>query len=490
MAYHVELADSNDLIDLAASPYKVMPGSQLGMPAFDLLFSSPWQRGYQPLVAYNVRNRTPKLVLTITGTNHDDVIDNYNRIAAMVRNANERSDDVVLRVQMTGATYTTVFDVVAAMLPDMQMFQFTTHLESASGVPTLLGVELDLHLRPYGRAEQLTAVTSSSITNAGGTAGGTKVYSQAADLTTVRNTPARLTITPANDVRALVYGRKSTGNPANFIPVLNLQESAHTGYTVTDIEASASLAIADVSVGGAESGGVSRISYTASSAVALAGTHRVTINDNLLDWYGRYLVGVRLDSMSGSLDTLQLQLRYGGTGADIANPAVDLSTLTLTDSIVWLGTMAVPHRAGPAEVAITEFNFELWGAFQHGSNRTIDANSVVLVPIDEAFGYLTLSANSSAGDGVVVDGLPMVPPPPYVVDSTGVLQPELVTPGTSGVPGGGYTQPTIEPDAAAWFVLLFEQAPLATYQAGHNLADTFTVKLEAHAHYPQLRPSA
>ena len=59
-------------------------------------------------------------------------------------------------------------------------------------------------------------------------------------------------------------------------------------------------------------------------------------------------------------------------------------------------------RAGPAEVAITEFNFELWGAFQHGSNRTIDANSVVLVPIDEAFGYLTLSANSSAGDGVVV----------------------------------------------------------------------------------------
>ena len=83
MAYHVELADSNDLIDLAASPYKVMPGSQLGMPAFDLLFSSPWQRGYQPLVAYNVRNRTPKLVLTITGTSHDDVIDNYNRIAAI-----------------------------------------------------------------------------------------------------------------------------------------------------------------------------------------------------------------------------------------------------------------------------------------------------------------------------------------------------------------------------------------------------------------------
>ena len=125
--------------------------------------------------------------------------------------------------------------------------------------------------------------------------------------------------------------------------------------------------------------------------------------------------------------------------------------------------------------------FYIWVEVAGGAGVTADFDCLYLVPIDEWYLDLTCSAQLSAQDQIIIDGL-LPQPSIYVRDSTGVLQPELVT------PSGNYAlERMIEPGRDnRWFVIALRDDALET-ASGHDLTDVFTLTFDYHPLYHRFR---
>ena len=475
MALNIDLFDTRGrFLELDASPYGIGYGSGLGAPEVNNIWSDPLG-GVSRLVHYNHTKRVLELPITIqSSTSLDDWIDNYNNLAGLLRDAKDRRSEAYLAVQLNGMTNTTIFDVLGGEIPDAQYFDVPMKNTSA---PHAAFRTVTLYLKPYGRNQSLTEDTSGTLNNFGGASSVSPAYIQTSPVGD-RETPAKLIWQPSTTWRWVWIARRTRGNVSNFIPVLQCEEGTFTGYVVTDIDASGSIAYAPAAVANSVGGNVGRVTYTATATVTNNPLIEWEINDNLPDFYGRHRVLLRIDDAVNSADntitTLKFRLRYGGDGTAYltAKGEVDISGTDDLGSFPCVLDLGVIEITEPPDGAImTSFKFELDITIQDATTVTIDLDCITLLPCDEFMAFAYLSAVSGSQDKLILDAMSAYPA--FLLDTGDVAQPETFSAESLLPPP--YVQPGTD---NLWIAVFGEGAISGEQYLGSSEANTYTIKLQ------------
>ena len=482
MALDIRLYSAHYQVELESDTDYGVRGGSLGLASRQRIFASPWKRGYQPLVGLNDENRVMELMVRIKGSSLDNWIIAHDNIQQLLRDAElwHESEGLsgaraIFAAQLSGMTNVTEWDVISGDLQAGEVFRTSMYRDTTA--PILANVPLTLICKPYGRPQAHTRSVSATIDN-----GDDKVILTAPSGQVA--TPLKLTLqSAAGDpfIRA-IGGRKTKGTVSNFIWVMECETGAFTGYTVTDVETSNLFALSNVADAAMHGGSKLRMTTDGAGTAALAPVVRWTINDNLSDFYGTYRVLIKYADLGGNAVTLGLT--YGGTlGRDIANAQTTLSNQGTGERIADLGRMVIPHRAGPSNVALASFLFEVRVTLvDNDSAGPYDFDCIYLIPIDEESFDLEASATLSAQDQLILDGLAEVSLP-YIVDSTGDLQPERVT---FNAPSGQRNTGSLSVEPGVdnlWCILMLQIVTSGTGAYQVDLTDDFTATFEYYPYF-------
>jgi hypothetical protein len=452
-------------LELNTAPYGVRAGA-MGPPEQERIVARPWGRGYAPPAGTNYGNRQAQFTITLSGTGIDDWAVNSRQLREVLTQAQiyhdsqgHEGDPAYLAVQMDGATNTVEWDVLFGQVADDGLFQF--HM-AAGTTRRQIDVPLSLTLKPWGRPQAITRVTSGNLDN------GADSYTLPAPAGD-RETPLKITMQSASgdDFRRFMLARW-TQSPVSVLAgvwALEATTGAHTGYTVTDIENSANFSLSNV-------GDNLRVTHTNTGTDTLAAVVKWTIDSGLESLRGRFRVYL-VEPGTTSLYPTALGLTYGGTIATGGNGEILLPAVTslISTGIAYLGEIEIPHRSGPATAVLSSFEFSLRMSFAN-SNGIFEISRMYLMPVGaEPFSDITLSAQTSATDQLINDNLSIVPAL-YVLDSSGNLQSEYPVSPTldarfTAIPGKDNL----------FLPLMMENA-----NGVLNLTDVFTLTFE---YYPQ-----
>lgn len=494
MALDVRIHSSNGyVVQLNDSTlYGLREGSSLGAPAMTRVFAETWGRGHHPLAGHSFGNREATLIHHLKGTSLDNWIVQYRQLEQILLDVQEywapRDGGIPgrtgarawLSVQLNGMTNATVFDLLGGHCDTGALFRYSMTVTTA---PAFIDVSTSLVLRPFGHPQTRTRTVSGTLNNGGGTGNTNATYTLTAPAGDVPlPVPLRLSFQSAagDGFSRVLIGRKSTSRVANFIFAFHCETGTYTGYTVTDVEASGNFSLSNVAVAAAHGGNVLRITHTATGADTNANIIRITINDNLADFYGTYRVILRVDT--GNTNVSDFSLTSGGaSGTDIANAAVakiidGTASFSNSDFLVDLGKLVIPHRAAPDAYTLGEFSFVIRASMANAA-FTADLDCIYLLPIDEEVADIGLSAAASAQDQIVWDGLAPIPAK-ALLDSSGDRQPETFTDNAD-------TGFTLTPGVDNLFcVLVLDETSAPTH---HDLTDQFTLAFEYFPQYVQAR---
>lgn len=487
MSLDVRLYSSNGYLLLLSDSdvYGIREGSALGMPATTEAYAAVWGRGFHPPVGYSYGNRVANLTLKVRGASLDGWVTNIQQLQQTLLDAREywapadgeesgrAGAQAYMRVQLNGMTNVTEWDILGGIADASALFRYTMTVTTA---PTFVDVPLTLLLKPHGRPQQRTRTVSGTLNNGGGTGGTADAYTLSAPAGQVAM-PLRVAVQSAagDTFRRVLLGRKTGGNVANFIFALECETGTYTGYTVTDIEVQGDLTSSNQAVAAAHGGNVRRFAHAAGSGTNVP-LLQWTINDNISDFYGTYRVLLRVDQ--GLTNITSFRLTYGGSaGTDIANAAVTVSSPNRTDYFVDLGRMTIPHRGSGGRNALSRFDFTLQYTYTNAGANNLDLDCIYLLPIDGPVLDIEFSAEASAQDQLVSDGL-LPAPETYLLDSSGNIQPELQTVNADG-------QFTAKPqEDSRWFPLLLRGT--GTGQT-HDLTDQLTLEFQYFPLYELVR---
>ena len=488
MALDIRIYSASYLADLdAGTVYVVREGQgSLGWPETQRLFATSWARGYHPLASVRYGNRQAQLTVRLTDTSLDNWITSYRNLEQMLlltqhywASGGVEGEKAALVVQLNGMTNAVEYDILAGELPAGELFGYPMRVTAA---PMYAEIPMALTLKPFGRPQALVEVTSASIANGRGTADAAGSYSLAAPAGDVE-APLRLVLQlpAAQNASQFLLARRTRGNVANFIFGLHAETTAESGYAVTKVVGGGDT-LTDTAVAAAESGQVNRLVSAAGADFSVSTYVQWNINENLGDWYGEYLVGLRIDAQSTTGDAaVSYQLKHGGDGTSIANVAVTVAASN-TDFVVWLGRLRIPTRDGPLDAALTSFLFRVYFARPSGNTgvQTVDLDCIYLIPIDEFFMDQRVTGGVGNQDQLLIDTLAPTAVT-AVLDSAGDLQPDLVTPPNAPLVAA------VAGRVNLWLPLLFTGTPSSTVSQGHDLADTLTLNFRYHPLYALLR---
>ena len=437
MSLLARLYNGSILVDLHdTTSYGIREGSSLESLAHQVVYAEPWKRGYQPLVGTSLLNRTISLVVRVKGTSLDNWVVNYQALAQTLLDTQAYWESVAdpkaapegarayLAVQLTGMTSAVEFDVISGTVEAGALFRWTMALHTSA--PVLVDVPVTLTVKPLARPQQRTRTTVSLLNNGGGVSAADGTYTLSAPL---GNLPAPLRVayqSAAGDVfQRIILARKVGGALSNFVWGLNCELGAATNYTVTNIEASANFALANVAVATAHGGNVLRLTKSVAAQDTNAPIIQVSITSHVRDFYGKYRVFLRLDAISLAANC-SLSLTYGGaSGTDIVNTASADLPVTASDFLMDMGTMNIPHRVQPLNSGLSTFDFTIRGTLA-ATGGTIDFDCIYLVPIDGQLLDVQYNADITAQYQVVSDNL--APNPlTYLLSDTGLVQANATT---------------------------------------------------------------
>lgn len=418
-----QLSDGTTTVNLHTAPSVLMPGSRLGIPAYQRAFSEAWGRGFSPLTGVNVGNRQAEFRLRIEGTSTDDWITNVRNLSKLLQNAELYHASggvygaaVTLSVQLDGATNATVFDVLGGDI-DASAAVGAFSMKNTSR-PLLAEIPLTLILKPYGRPGSATTIASSNISN------GNTTYTVSAPAGD-REAPVKLTFQSGANApfERVILARRTRGTVANFVWIMECETGNFTNYIVTGVVPPlAGFTISNVSDPNASAGNKLRITHNTSTPDVDADIIQFELIANLPDHYGRFRVF--LHSLTGNSNVTGIRLAYGGdTGKDIQNARVN--NPATANRLIDLGIMEIPHRPSPPTVNLASFKFRLLGTF-NAADFTWDIDNIFLLPVDEQYADIKISPAAAAQDKLVNDNTaPM--PAVYLTDANDKLQPETIT---------------------------------------------------------------
>lgn len=467
MALSIILSDGTTTVNLHTAPSVLMPGSRLGIPAYQRVFSETWGRGFFPLTGVNVGNRQAEFRLRIEGTSTDAWITNVQNLAKLLQNAElyhasggVRGAAVTLSVQLDGATNATVFDVLGGEI-DASAAVGAFSMKNTSR-PLLAEIPLTLILKPYGRPASATTIASGSLSN------GINAYTVSAPAGD-REAPAKITFQSGAGAQfeRVLLARRTRGNVANFLWAMECETGSYGSYTVTNVTSPLSgLSLSNVADANARGGSKLRISVSSSSERADADIIQFEILSYLADHYGRFRVFVH--SLGGSTNLTGIRLAYGGkNGKDIMNARVN--NPPTANRLIDLGIMEIPHRPGPPDVNLSSFKFRLLGSYPAGNYFLWDIDNVFLVPVDEQYADINLSPAAAAQDKLVNDNIAPLPTV-YHTDSANNLKPSVIT-------ANADTRFSLVPGRNNLFICLFFNTSLG----GFTLNQPFSLEL---SYYP------
>lgn len=458
----------------SADVYGLTKQSQIPGRSTDRIWSKPMASYHDLLSGYRLGNRTLSIVSNLFGTSIADWVDNQQNIEEILLMAElywasggQEGAKAYLYMQVGGVgAQPVVFDVMAGQLNIPNVFAQNMTVDDPPIYPE---AEIILITFPMARSPLRNLVQSGTLKNGGGTTNTLDNF-EVVPLDGEVQAPSKLTIKGISTYQRLLIGKKSLNKGSNFLFSLECPTGTPTGYTVTDLgTASGLVSLANVVVAAAHNAQVLRVTTLGGSGGPFQ-LIRVSINKNLLDFYGTYRVFLRLNAITGG-DTVitAVQLRYGGTGSLISNASA--VPALMTD----LGTMKIPEVSIPTDHYNSAFNFELWttvvdsGAAPFGIQ---DYNNIYLMPIDEEFADISLSAASSANDQLIFDLLQNLPKT-YPVNSSGDLLPSIIT---SGAPDGRFS---LSPNRSNRFYALISSGVVA-------LDNVLTKTWSAQVEYPDL----
>lgn len=429
MALNIDIYNSSYFLELDDSTIYGIHyegANSLGVPSVQRIYQEVWGKGYAPPSAVDYGNRQASLEIMLKGTSLDNLIVNYRQLEIILLQAQEywatkgvSGDRAFLSIQLAGMTNPIEYEILDGILGAGGIFQYIIKNTSA---PKLAKIPLSLTLRPWGRPQALTRVASGSLNNGGGTGATGGTYSMAAP---VGDVPAPVKVSFAVDTGNYRYllARRTVGNVANFATLWPIQceVSGGTGYTVTSIETSGNLTLADVAVAGASGGNVNRLTHAATGTDTNVPLLRFTINDNLSDIRGRFRVFLRVDAGANSGSGETLHLRYGriDEGFPIVLSAVAMNRTNSADALFDMGEIMIPAYASPQDAVQTSFIFDLYGTFT-SAVFTIDLDCIYLMPVDEEILDVRFTTLTTANDIIIADHL-AITPSIYQTDSTGVI---------------------------------------------------------------------
>ena len=493
MATNVQLENASYLLTLSDSATYGLDPSQLnrlGMPMVTEQFLMPWRRNFHPPSGRSVGNRECDLTLYVRGTSMDDLIINYRQITDVLEQAHAywdpaspgMGDRAYLSVQLGAMTNTVIYDVLGGTL-DMADFAQDILLANAAS-PLYVAARLHLTLKPYGRQQALTSVTSSVIKNGGGISATDPIAMIAATTTGEVPLPVKLTLQPdaSSPYRRAIIARKAKGNSSNMPFLLNTNAASgagttYPGYTVArTVEGPAAATATTTGVAAAIGGSVMRLQTGSGTPTTFILDY--TITKNVGDWAGRYRALLRTDVISHTagatnVGTLQWALTQGGSSGDTIALNATVSGIGATvDSMVDLGYLDIPRLDG----MINSYRFRVKIiATANDTPSTIDADALYLIAADEAVIDLEWNVSATGGTFAVFDDITEPRPAAYVLNSSGDYLPLRPT---EYVRTPLYLEPS-RPNQ--WGGLLFLDTATGAWYAGHNTSYTFTLKFD---YYP------
>lgn len=421
MALTFEITSAAGLwIDLAdESTYGIGSGSGVGAPTIERLWRQATTYQSPRLVGTRVDVRNTEIPVHVRGTGVDTWAARYKLMARLIRDA-EAGVKTWLRVQFTGETNPTDYDVLGGDVPDAR---YLSHDFVIKYITTYRPFKLTLS--PWGRRSQLTRNTATLV-NGGGTANSGATISVTPD--SERPTPLRIHMDGVAGVRTILMSTRTKGTPANIPFPLHCETGTYTGYATTDIEASVHISGANTVVAGAQNGNVWRLT-TNTTGVSNEGILQWALNSPS-EWYGRWRAFLRVDSLQ-SMANLDIHITYVGTdGVLVENTHVDDLHLTLgSDDLVDLGY--VNFIKPPEGAASASLNIKLRMAIAASSTtKTIDLDCLYLIPWDEwSFeGQLNVAvgSSSSGATAILLDNL-SDPSGFVVMTTTGIFTAEYIS---------------------------------------------------------------
>lgn len=450
-------------------------GGALGMPQAQRVYSEAWRRGFSPLTAIDYRQREATLSLQLRATSQDDLITTFRQIEEVLLDVRDyytsnglEGDKAVLSVQRDGQTYPIEYDILDGELDASAVFDAPI----ARTAPRQTAVPLTLRIKPFGRTQQLSSVTSGTLNNGGGTGNTNAAYTLTAPNGDVP-APVRWTFQSAagDTFRRIIAGRKSIGNMSatdTFQFAFNCEPGTGPGYTVTSGQS-----VVGTLEASAHNSSVARIaSAVGTASQAMTAFANIEITSGLPNYYGRYRAYLRVDRAPASM-IQSARLTYdGASGEAITAAAVDPTppSGTTADYLMDMGVVEMGPAFSPLDQTRNSFKMRLsYAKGQMDSATHWDADCLYLLPIEETFDG-ELSAAAPAQDQLVVDAL-QPQGVAYTMDASGDLQAEIVTPFTNTL----FTAQNNLP--SRWFFL-----SVSTTNMNHNLTDQGTIKL---AYFPQ-----
>lgn len=368
-------------------------GLNIGEADIRRVFTKPFQRGYDPLVAISWGNRTIRLPINITGTSVDNWSDNYQAIQTVLidteRYQTSRGKDGAqawLAVQLDGQTNPVVYDVLGgdtaaadAQYSKLDSYTFTTPAAAAT-----------LFCRPFGHHQARTSVASGNLQS------GVDTYTLPA-VDGNWESPLRITFQPGLPYRRVILCKRTRGTPS-ALPWPIECEASGTGYAIT-----LGSNVTNVVLAGASNGRVARHTNATSSSVGVPQKIlTVKLNANIADLAGTYQVWLR--GMNSVSVYTSCQLRYGGPNGDAVQ--VPKITTGIASRVTPLGLLPIPQAIAAGQ--LMDFSFSIWAewtvsGFPPDANNLFDA--IYLMPVDEGLVDVDLDAQSVAADKLVVDAL-------------------------------------------------------------------------------------
>lgn len=414
----------------------------------------------------------------------DDWVVNYRQITDVLEQVHAYwepsnpgiGDRAYLSVQLGAMTNTMVYEVLGGEL-DVGNFAQDILTANASS-PLFIAAKLHLTLKPYGRPQAMTTVTSAAVKNGGGVSASGAVYVMPATVTGEVATPVRVTVQPDSSApyRRGIFFRKTHGNASNYIFDFNTDAvsgagTTYPGYTVVrDVQGTLATATT-TGVAGAHGGSVLRFTQTSNAA---SGSINLTyeLTKNLPDMAGRYRGLLRLDQVSATAAAvITWALTHGGASGDSITENATVSGLApSSDAVLDMGYITIPKLDG----AINSYKWRvrIKNSNSLGQPVNIDIDAFYLVPVDEAMADIQWTVSATGLSQTVFDDLTEPRVPTYLLDSSGdyvanrpqeyLRTPMFLEPGRANLWGG----------------LLFGATASGNWYAAHDLTDTFTFKFD------------
>ena len=489
MALSLRLSSSAGIVcDLTdGTNYDVLPGSMLGARQTSRIWGQTWGQDYTALAGVSEQMRQAAFIIQVKGSSLDNFTQNVHNLMYLLDEAQEfwapkdggtigRSGArAYLTWQLAGMTNGTEYDVLGGSFDPSRL----EHTLTRTSAPQLNGVPLTLFLRPFGRPQVLTKVTSGTLNN-GGTASDT--YTLPSVSGDVRS-PVRVTFQSAagDDYRRIILGKKSKGRVAN-VPWGIEAEGGSGLSTAWEVTASAigGATFANVANTSARGGNVLRLTQSTAGAPASAEI-QVTLKSNIADLYGDYRVFLRIENQPVANTITGVRLDYGGASGDsrvgVANTATAAFGSTGGKHLVEVGRMSIPYPDAP-QGAQTDFRFTVSVGLVSTTAvpLTVDLDAIFLLPVDEEVADIELSGSATAQDQIVMDHIGSPEPSIYKLNSSGEISYQTLQPNMAG----RFWLPPQTP--SRWFGLMLNSTLL-----GHDLTDQFTLAFEYFPQYSQQR---